>query len=565
MTLHPPASLPRLRRSTWACAATLAAALAAPAAQAQAVTPPDAGSTLRDLQRPPTAPRGGAASVSIPPDSDTRADPGTRFEVRAIRIEGNVAFPAETLQPLVADAIGPQATLGGLRQAARRITGFYRERGYIVARAFVPAQELGDGTVTIQVLEGTLNSSEVRNSSRVRQGVLERFVAAQELNGDVVESPRLDRTLLLLADLPSVGKVDGLLRPGQAVGTSDLLVTVGQGPSYEGDVTLDNYGNRYTGEHRLSGQLLVNSPAGLGDRLALRASFTDENLAFGRAAYDLPVGGNGLRLGAAVSSSSYQLAREFGSLDASGRVDTVGLTASYPWVRGLNRNVWLTANLDHRRLQDEVRTAAVETRKAANVLMLDGYGDWADSLGGGAYSTWRVSLTAGDLDIRTDSARVADASGLRTQGGYTKLQGQFTRLQAITPTTSAFVSANVQQAQQNLDSSEKFVLGGIYGVRAYPQGEGAGDNGWLLNLELRHNLAANVQAAVFYDAGGVELQQDPITAGDNDLTLRGWGVSLAGLVGPVQLRATLAWRDGQASATAPDRQPRLWVAAGWRF
>jgi hemolysin activation/secretion protein len=49
-----------------------------------------------------------------------------------------------------------------------------------------------------------------------------------------------------------------------------------------------------------------------------------------------------------------------------------------------------------------------------------------------------------------------------------------------------YASFSGQRASKNLDSSEEFFLGGPNGVRAYPQGEGAGDEGWLSRLELRH-------------------------------------------------------------------------------
>lgn len=543
----------------------LAAALVAPA-WAQGIAP-DAGSVLREQQQPLVPPRGTAAPLAIPADSDTGADTGMRFAVRGIRLEGNRAYADAELLPLMQAVTGRDASLGELRQAARRITAYYRERGYIVARAFIPAQELRGGIVTIQVLEGTMHGNELRNASRVQDAVMQRYIDAQGLQGEVIRNKDTDRLLLLLADLPAVGKVDGLLRPGQAVGTSDLVVTAQAGRTRDFEVSADNLGNRYTGEHRLNAAATFHSPARLGDRLSLRASVTDEQLVFGRAHYDLPVGGNGLRLGAAVAHTSYQLGREFEALDARGTASTVGLTATYPVVRGVNTNLTLLGALDRRELRDEVRSTGAQTRRGATALGLDLAGDHADALLGGGYSTARLSLTLGQLDIRTPAALAADQATVRTDGGYHKLGFGATRLQAITPTTSAFVAFTGQYAGGNLDSSEKFVLGGINGVRAYPQGEAAGDHAWLTNVELRQNLASGVQGAVFYDVGGVRFLADPVVPGaSNGVTLRGWGVSLAGVhAAGWQGRVTVAWRDGRAAVTAPDRSPRVWFSLGKRF
>ena len=79
---------------------------------------------------------------------------------------------------------------------------------------------------------------------------------------------------------------------------------------------------------------------------------------------------------------------------------------------------------------------------------------------------------------------------------------------------SIYVHANAQHANQNLDSSERFGLGGAQGVRAYPSGEGYGDEGALLQTELRIR-AGYFTPYGFYDAGWVRLNANPWTDGPN--------------------------------------------------
>jgi hemolysin activation/secretion protein len=542
--------------------AVLAASLPAWAQTA----PPNAGETLRELrQQPQTPPASPSIQLRVPADADTSADPQQRFPIVSVRISGNVLIGSADLQPLVAALAGREVTLAELRAAAARITALYRERGFVVARAFVPAQALEGGVVAIQVLEGQLNSQTVHNESKLKTAVLEAVVAAQHLEGKTIQAAGTDRELLLLADLPAVGPVSGNLKPGAVVGSSDMLVSVGRGLDHEGQITLDNYGNRYTGQTRLNGNLNLNSPLGLGDRLALSASVSDQKLLYGRAAFDLPANDNGLRAGAALSSSQYQLGREFENLDARGSADTAGLNLLWPALRGLNSNVWLSSALEQRSLKDDVRSTDTVTRKAITALSLAAYGDHADALGGGGFSTWRLGGTAGRLDIRSAAAVVTDEAGPRTAGSYRKLEINFSRLQAITAQTSLFAQLGGQLASRNLDSSEKFAIGGIYGVRGFPQGEGTGDDGWLANLELRHSFTAGIQGALFYDAGHVKFNDQAYAAGANTRSLGGWGVSATALYGNFSLKATLAARTGAAAVTAPDQRPRAWVAAGWSF
>jgi hemolysin activation/secretion protein len=523
-------------------------------------TPPDSGRVLRDLQvQPPVAKPGTFTGLTVPPDADAQADTGQRFPVRSVRIEGNVRIPSAELEPLVAGLAGRDVTLGELRQAASRITALYRERGFIVARAYVPAQEIKDGAVVISVLEGSLNSSTVVNKSIVKTPVLEAIVAAQKLNGKIIQSAEADRELLLLADLPAVGSVNGNLKPGTAVGTSDLFIAVDAGKAYEGQISADNYGNRYTGQTRLNGNVDINSPFNIGDRLSLRGTVTNEQLLYGQLAYDLPASNNGLRVGANLSSSTYDLGREFDSLDAKGTSHTGGLYTSYPLVRGLNANVWLRGTLDYRKLKDEVRSVDVDIHKTVKVATIEAYGDLADALGGGAYSTWRATLTGGDLDIETASARLVDEAGPRANGGYHKFELAATRLQAVTPQTSLFGSFAGQWAGKNLDSSEKFVLGGMYGVRAYPQGEAVGDEGWLVNLELRRDFTAGIQGSVFYDHGHADYNHDAFASGPNSVTRKGYGLAVAAKYREFDVKATVAWRGSEVAMSAPDRRPRFWL------
>jgi hemolysin activation/secretion protein len=144
------------------------------------------------------------------------------------------------------------------------------------------------------------------------------------------------------------------------------------------------------------------------------------------------------------------------------------------------------------------------------------------------------------------------------------------RLQRFTDSTFLSVSLSGQTASKNLDSSEKFSLGGINGVRAYPQGEASGDEGLRGTVELRHNVMANVQATLFYDWGSVTINRKPFgPPASNSRNLAGVGVGVNASLGPVQLRSSLAWRtDGGLPTSIPAssaKRPTLWMQASVAF
>ena len=126
------------------------------------------------------------------------------------------------------------------------------------------------------------------------------------------------------------------------------------------------------------------------------------------------------------------------------------------------------------------------------------------------------------------------------------------------------LSLSGQQANKNLNSSEKFSLGGASGVRAYPQGEGSGDQGLLANIELQRNLTAQVQGVVFYDFGQVDINRNPFAAGSNTRSLGGVGVGLNGQIEKLQLKTSVAWRTrgGDPLSDTAKRNPRLWLQLG---
>ena len=194
--------------------------------------------------------------------------------------------------------------------------------------------------------------------------------------------------------------------------------------------------------------------------------------------------------------------------------------------------------------------------------------DGGDGLGGGGVTTFFVGLSAGSLDIQTPAARAADAVSARTNGSYSKLWFNLARLQRVTDVVSLYGSFTGQLASKNLDPSEKLVLGGMDGIRAYPQGEGFGDAGYLASLEARLllvGLSAHVPGQVhllgFVDTGHITINESPWYAGSNSRTLSSVGVG-ATWEDPddFSVRAYYAQKLGSERAiSAPDRSGRFWI------
>ena len=298
---------------------------------------------------------------------------------------------------------------------------------------------------------------------------------------------------------------------------------------------------------------------------------------YGRVGYGVPVGGNGLRIGASASYLRYRLVTaDFAGLGARGNSGTTGLNASYPLLRSRLRNLFLTAGFDDKRFENLADTGTT-SRYHIDAWTAGLSGNAFDEALGGGSTAGNLSIEQGRVDLRGSPNRAADAKTLRTAGDFTALRYGISRQQSLGATLSLYASLSGQQARRNLDSSERFYLGGAAGVRAYPTSEAGGSSGQLASLELRGRLPAGFNAAAFVDWGHVTVNPRNDFAGGaavNGYALKGAGVS-AGWIGDrgISVRATLAHRLGtnpNPNANGADqdgtlRKTRLWVTANLSF
>ncbi|MFV9653965.1 ShlB/FhaC/HecB family hemolysin secretion/activation protein [Pseudomonas sp. NY15366] len=524
-----------------------------------AATAPDAGQVQQGLDQQPLqlSPR-----QSLPlnlPDApaDPAADAGPRLQVNGFTLEGNSALGSEELLGLLADLPGKELSVGQLQAAANRITRRYREQGYPLARAYLPAQEIEGGVVKIAVLEGRYGEVRVDNTLGLGGSALAPLSTLK--SGDAVRGQSLERSLLLLRDTPGV-EVKSTLRPGASTGTTDLLVDLHRAPLVSGSLDMDNYGNRFVGQYRLGGTLNLNNPLNLGDRLSLRAMGSDEDQHYGRVAYQLPLGPWATQFGVAYSDMDYELGQDFEDLRAHGNARIASVYAIQPLVRSRDFSLFTQLQFDDKRLKDDIDLFDEKSDKHARVVTLTLNGNSRDDLLGGGINSFALGWSQGSLTLDGAQAQRTDDATAGTRGRFHKLNPSLVRLQRLSDRFSLYTQLQGQWADGNLDSSEKLYLGGAYGVRAYPQGEAPGDEGWLANLELRYTLTEAWQLSTFVDHGQVRLNKDTWTADDNHRSLSGAGIGAQWAANGWQLSTVAAWRLGNADAESDvARTPRVWA------
>ena len=533
----------------------------APAALAQST---NAGTQLQQIPPTPAIAKPAPAIDTSPrapaPATETA---GASVRIDALQVTGATLFDPAALRDASGFAAGALLTLADMRAIAARIAAYYHARGYFLAQAYIPEQDLQSGTVTIAVIEGRYGKVATDNRSRVADRVADGLLRGLD-SGDIVASAQLERRLLLLSDLPGVA-VRSTLSPGSTVGTSDLLVDIAPGRVVTGSVEADNAGNRYTGRHRAGATINVANPLGIGDQFSARVLGSDGGLGYGRASYQLMA--RALTVGVAYAHVRYALGREFERLDADGAADIATLYTSYPLIRSRAVNLHATGALEAKWFEDRIGLVAAQSNRNSRVASLGLDGDARDGLGGGGLSTVSMRLSVGNLDIVRPAERTIDAAAGRIDGGFGKVEFSAARLQQLGDALSLNASVRGQIAFGNLDTSEKMELGGAYGVRAYPEGEAFGDQGVIATAEARLGLGrwmrflpGDLQAVAFVDAGVVEFTRDPFLAGDNRGSRSGVGASLSATpVDSLILKGTYAHRLGSQRVTSgPDSDGRFW-------
>ena len=491
------------------------------------------------------------------------------FRLNDLRLNGAQALGADELRTLTQPYIGRDVTLADLESLAQAITARYRQRGYFLAQAVVPVQTVQGGVVEISIVEGRLGKVDVAVApdAAISEARVRAFIAPV-VPGQAVNAPAYERAMLLLSDQPGI-RVSSGLQEGIQSGTTDLSVEVVAAPRWAFTAEADNYGTKESGRYRVGGTVRWLSPLGIGDNLDARVLFSNSNaLQFGRLAYEAPIGASGLRAGVGVASIGYELGGQFRELDAQGRANVLDLSLSYPLIRQRQQNLFLRLGADVKDLTDEFRAAFFDTKKRVRGLGLGWTWERRDDVLGGGYWASSGTLYRGKLDIRDAQSASFDqsATGHRTEGSFTKLTAQLSRLQAIVPQHSLYLAVGGQWAGKNLDASEKLGLGGARAVRAYPSGEVLVDQGLIGTVEWRWSVNAEFTPFVFYDAAHGRPTKSPtiFDASPNSRSLRGAGIGLSWTrPGNFTINATLAWRAGTdpARTDGGGHNPRLYVQA----
>lgn len=518
-------------------------------------------------------------------------DATPKIQVASFDVQGVTLLSQAEVAQHMTQWSSRELTLEQLGEATESLAQLLRDQGYALAQAWLPPQDIQNGVVRVEVLEGVVDGESgingltlAEDSARLRTDVASAYLSSAVKPGKPLNIDALESQVRLLNDLPGVKRVQTDLKPGTLPGTTQVVAQVEDDDLVNLLLTADNHGSRYSGADRQSANINLNSPTGYGEQVFANLTQSSKTDSYKVGAH-LPIGYSGLRMGVSYAAMDvdFDLAQGLSvPINIASESSAASVFASYPLQRSAQTNMDLFASVDLKNYKNSILFGAIENDRDITSASVGFSGDHIDRFSG--QSRLGLTLTQGKVGLKSGSAYdYSDSLGAKTKGAFTKLNYSLQRFQSL-PVGGLFFnsSLNGQWANGNLDSAEKFQLGGPEGVRAWAVGEGIGDNGWIANLELRKTLLqpdwGRIDAFGFYDIGAITQYAKPSSSivydGPNHYTLDGYGAGLNlayGQKGSVELVYAQKARsnpnptsDGMDSDGKND-QGRLWLTGKMLF
>jgi len=232
-------------------------------------------------------------------------------------------------------------TLGQIETVANKITSFYRERGFILAKAFIPKQRVRDGVVSLTLLLGVLGEVSIKDNEMYDAESLRSVF--DDLLTNPVTNKMVEENLFIINSFPGIS-VDGYFEPGYQVGDTRLNINVRNEARYNANLSVDNHGTDESGLYRFYADFQVNNMLGIADymKIGLLQAASPDNTTYWQLAFESNFFSPRFRVGVESSRNQFIVDQTTspsqGDFDLSGAVDVLGIYGKYIQERGRTKN-----------------------------------------------------------------------------------------------------------------------------------------------------------------------------------------------------------------------------------
>jgi hemolysin activation/secretion protein len=461
------------------------AAYAQPAARPPPVDPFQIERRIEQLETEQRRARKPPPPIPGLSQSDLKGAHTPLFRLESVSIKGAQAIPVNALTSAYEPYIGREVSQYDLEVIASRISDLYRQAGYHLSRAIIPPQDVKEGRLTVRVIEGAITEIQFTGDPEKRFGVHALLSPITKERPSLLRT--VERQLLLANDIPGVRIADTALEEiGTTTGQFRLIVRV-QTWSIQVGLGLDNWGTFAVGPLQAYTATSFHSYLTPGDIWTVNLSTvpdSTDDLRYGRAAYDLPVG-DGSRIGVSASHSSVR------PDDSRHALDTRTLTRSYELRGGVvpiatrEMSLSLSAALGIIDSSENNLKGTTYNDRVRIVSLMANY-RVRDQLGGWNFMSLVLRQGLGAI-LGASESRDPLLSREGASPSFTALAYSYTRHQQLSDAWSTRTSVAGQITSGPVLTSQAFYLGGA----AFGPGYYSADNGVLGSAELRYEQPLN--------------------------------------------------------------------------
>ncbi|PZT47381.1 hypothetical protein B6S12_09435 [Helicobacter valdiviensis] len=378
-------------------------------------------------------------------------------------------------------------------QAITNIVSYYFQyNGYPSATAYVPQQTIKD-TIQVNIIVGTLGDYVVKNYSHLRDSSINSKLS-EALKGKIITTKNMEDIIYKINQSAGIEAV-GALEAGEDFGESNVVIEVNDSKKASAMLYADNYGTKGAGQIRFGATTTFNNLFGFGDSLNTMVQRSNENQLNYGATYTTFVGN--LKISPRVNKGNYELGGNYRKMGAVGTSTDFGVDFTYPLFINSENSLYWSAGYTHRKLKDSYEAFGIDFMKHSDI----GYGGFEGTYGGipRNYLSYNVKVYYGD--VVGDDELTKDSWGT---GKFSKLNVYLNNQYYLHEKLTHIFNVSYQKVLGGfwLDSSESASLGGPYGMRAYRNGEGEGDNMVMATLGLRYQSPiTNFYITPFYELG----------------------------------------------------------------
>ena len=423
------------------------------------------------------------SAPSLPADDGSACLQVDRIELNGAGVL-SLRQRTQLLQPFIAQCLNAN----DLNRLLSDITHAYLKRGYVTTRAYLPPQDLQDGVLQIQVIEGRLESIDGGDLS----STLETSMSSPAAVGERLNLRELEQLIDQLSRLPS-RQVSMELAPGDEVGGSHVVLQGQRLKPWRVALNRHNDGQRSTGEQQRGLNFVWDSPLGLADQLSLRGSGDTVSDQYKHSAshglsYSLPYGWWTFNYFYNHSYYRTQTQAQGFSFVLDGVSTTHALSAERVLHRDALSKTAFSVGLNHLRSRNYLdnQRLDVSSQRLTEQQVSFNHGRRI----GSAFVNFDLGYQRGIGGL--DAQRAGRPQGWQPVARYNKYTLTASYLHPFQLFGERFSFDSVFSAQRSEDvlfSPQRFSLGGLYSIRGFKEQSVTGDSGYYLRNQLRWTRA----------------------------------------------------------------------------